>query len=286
MSKLQRNYQITIETNDGSQVVVEYPLTLEFNTVRNIFASANTGDFRILNLGAITRNRIYKNKYQPVFRSVVLRAGYENQLPVIFKGNIKEALSYKEQGSVDYLTTLSCYDGGFDIANSFSAFSLGSDATTDQVVDRMIEDLQNTDRGVITELDGIHTRGRTVVGNTMDRLAEETGNAVFIDNEKVHVLKDEQCIRGDIQVLKASTGLLGSPKRTGNLIIVEMLFEPNLKIGQKISLESQTEKNYNGIYKVVGFNHFGTISGSVGGACQTTASLWFGPAPLEVIDGR
>lgn len=287
MSKFQRDYQITIETNDGSFVVVQYPLTLEFNIVRNIFASANTGDFRILNLGAVTRNRIYKNKFQTnIFRSVVLKAGYDKQLPIIFNGNIKEAFSYKEQGSVEFVTEMSCYDGGFDISNSFSSFSLTSGATEDQVVDRLIKDLKNTERGTISTIGGEHLRGRTILGNTMDRLSEETGNAAFIDNGKVHVLRDSECLQGDILLLNSKTGLLGSPKRTGNLLIVELLFEPKLKVGQQVSLESQTERNYNGIYKVIGIQHTGIISGSVNGNCRTIAQLWFGPEPLEVISGR
>lgn len=303
MSKFQRKYKLTVETITGDKIIIEDPLTLDFQITRNDFASANTAEFVVYNLGSVTRNRIYKNKWQFVFQSVKLQAGYSEQLPVVFDGNINEAYSYKEQGSVDFLTSINCFDGGFDIAEGYSSFALTGERKKDEVVDRLIKDLKHTKRGVITSLIEpkaspdeedvplVHPRGVSVMGNTMNKLQEETGDAAFIDLGTINILKSNECIQGDILILKASTGLLGSPKRTGTLIIVQMLFEPRIKIGQQISLESQTQKSYNGVYKVIGFNHSGTISGSVGGNCQTTVSLWYGESSglnreLEVISGR
>jgi hypothetical protein len=62
-----------------------------------------------------------------------------------------------------------------------------------------------------------------------------------------------------------------------------MIFEPRFLIGQALALESFTEKNFNGVYKVIGVKHKGVISDSVCGNAITSVTLWHGPA-LTVIN--
>jgi hypothetical protein len=65
----------------------------------------------------------------------------------------------------------------------------------------------------------------------------------------------------------------------------EMLFEPRLTIGQTVQLKSDTNRIFNGIYKVMGFEHSGTISDAVAGPCKTSVSLWLGTQVLETVKG-
>ena len=64
-----------------------------------------------------------------------------------------------------------------------------------------------------------------------------------------------------------------------------MLFEPRLTLGQIINLQSTTNKQYNGLYKVVGFTHRGTISPAVCGDLRTTVNLFIGQGELSTIQG-
>ena len=63
-----------------------------------------------------------------------------------------------------------------------------------------------------------------------------------------------------------------------------MIFEPRLLVGQALYLESTTEKNFNGNYKVIGFKHAGNISGSVASKVITSANLWYGKNPLVLVN--
>lgn len=65
-----------------------------------------------------------------------------------------------------------------------------------------------------------------------------------------------------------------------------MLFEPRLTIGQQVQLQSQTNRIFNGMYKVMGFEHSGMISPAVGGDCKSSVSLWLGTQVLETVTGR
>lgn len=284
MPKFQREYSLSIETADASLVTIESPLTLEFNIERNTLASANTANFRILNLGELTRQRLYKSKYDiSIFRAIELKAGYAGEIPVVFSGNVLEAFSYKEEGAVNTYTDISCYDGGFDIVNSYSSFAVQAGEKR-KVIERLAGDFPHVRKGLFSEFEGLSLRGRSVMGNTFKLLSDETLGGAFIDNEVVNGLLDNDCLDGDIRVIQSTTGLLGSPKRADTLLIVELLFEPKLKVGQRVELNSQTERNFNGIYKVAGIHHSGTISGAVGGKCKTVVSLWYGTDVLRIIE--
>jgi len=68
--------------------------------------------------------------------------------------------------------------------------------------------------------------------------------------------------------------LLGTPKKSQNRIIVEILFEPAITVGQQVELQSRTLPNeFNQSYKVLGIEHYGTISGAKGGKLKTVLSL-------------
>ena len=284
MAKFQRAYELSIETADQSLITVTDPLTLEFNIERNTQASLNSANFRILNLGELTRQRIYKARFDTnIYRAIELKAGYAGETPVVFSGNVLEAFSYKEEGSVDVYTDIFCHDNGFDTVNAFSSFAVKA-GEKQRVIERLAGDFPNIQKGKFSEFEGESFRGRSILGNTFKLLLEETLGGLFIDNGVANGLKDNDCLLGDILKIESSTGLLGSPKRADTLLTVELLFEPKLKVGQRVELNSQTERNFNGIYKVAGIQHSGTISGAVGGKCKTIVSLWYGTDVLRILE--
>ena len=87
-------------------------------------------------------------------------------------------------------------------------------------------------------------------------------------------------LEGDIQVIKPETGLLESPLREETYLKIKTLFEPRVRVGQLISLESVTNTEFNGLYKVMGFRHHGTISATQGGTCETEMTLYYGANKL------
>jgi hypothetical protein len=147
----------------------------------------------------------------------------------------------------------------------------------------LINDLKNAQLGQIGDFGGGSLRGKVLFGNTAELLKNESNNKFFIDNEKVYVLNNNECIAGSITLITAESGLLESPKRSETQLVFKILFEPRLKVGQLIQLNSLINDIFNGIYKIIGFTHTGTISEANGGRCETEVSLWLGPGQLKVI---
>jgi hypothetical protein len=103
------------------------------------------------------------------------------------------------------------------------------------------------------------------------------GGYAYIDSsmdiDKVWILGENDVLPQAYYLSVGEDAIFGTPKRRNSVISINMLFEPRLVENQAIELKSRTASFFNGLYKIVGFNHQGTISGAVGGSCQTTALL-------------
>ena len=281
--KFSRNYELSIEldTKTHDTIVIKPPLTLNFNIVRNTLASANTGTISIYNLAEANRKRIYQDRFDTTtYRRVVLRAGYGQDLATIFRGNLRMAQSQRQ--GVDYVTELDSFDGGFGIINGFTSKTWPGGTDQKKILGDIIKDMPNVILGKVGDFSGSSYRGTSLIGSPWSLIPGIAGDGSqpFIDNEVANVLKNNETLSGDIEVIEASTGLLETPRRNDAVIEVKMLFEPRLVVGQVIELRSR-ETVYNGQYKVIGFTHSGTISAAVNGQCTTTASLWIGSQKLK-----
>lgn len=296
LNKFQRNYELTVQGNDGNLHTFNYPLTLDFQVKRNVLSSANTGNFRIYNLGQNTRDQVFKDQFSQSlsFRSLILKAGYGNTIPVIFNGNVKMAQSYRLDRSVNFITEIEGYDYGWVMVNAKSSFNISGNVTTRQIINQLIKDLQMAVPGnglsvgaISNKFDTTYTtRGISVVGSSWDNLQKFTNNQTYIDNGNVYCLFENDVFEGDLTVIDSETGLLGTPKKADRLITMEILFEPRLSIGQQISLQSRSLTQFNGNYKVVGIEHQGTISGAVGGQCKTIVSALLPFEKINLLSGN
>ncbi len=294
MDKFGRNYQLYIDAGeipltsidsagDVDKILIQPPFTLEFDVIRNILSSANTSSIRVINLGESTRKKIYKDQYAAdTYKGIELKAGYGQTMPTIFKGNVSQAWS--ERQGTDYYTICESYDGGFALVNSVTSATFKSGTPKNVMLSEMQKNLKGVKPGVIGDFQGNLSRGNTFFGNSADLINEISEGAFFVDLEKSHMLGDSECLRGSVPVITSESGLLGSPRRQGTLVVVEMIFEPRLVIGQSVELRSKTEKNFNGEYKVMSLHHRGTISDAVARDATTTVGLWFGTQILRVIE--
>ena len=296
MNKWQRNYRLEVEGSDGKVHIFSYPMTLQFNVSRAALASANNSSFRLYNLNKDTRKIIYKDIWSNItgtFRSVKLMAGYGENLSQIFYGHIQEAMSYKEEGAVEYTTQIDAYDWSFAMSNANSSWTSIAPAPTQEVVNRLVDDLIASNptsgklgRGSISSFPGEYGRPLRVDGNTWEKLKEVTNDHCFIDNGLIHCLLDDDVYVGDIAVIDSSTGLLSTPKKCEYKLKVDLLFEPGINVGQQVELLSNNESLPNGLYKVIGVKHSGVISGAVNGKCRTSLVLHLGEKALKIITGE
>jgi hypothetical protein len=58
--------------------------------------------------------------------------------------------------------------------------------------------------------------------------------------------------------------------------MIDMIFEPTIRLGSLVQINSTTFKWINAQYKVIGITHKGIFSGTKEGKLITTLKLWIG----------
>lgn len=282
--KFQRNYQIQIQC-DNEVAIINPPFTINFSVNRSTNATANTLNLKITNLSQTTRQKIFQDRFNTAAvprRKIEFRAGYGDDMPIIFRGNIQQALSYRE--GTEWITDIQAWDGGEAFLNSFSNFTIGAGTSQNSIVSKLFTDLPGTSKGIISDFNKTSSRAKTYFGNTTEILQNEIGHQgnFFIDNEVGYLLKTNDAYSGTLAIINAKSGLLGTPRRQEAMLDIELLFEPHISVGQHIQLET-LEKIFSGIYKVMGFSHQGIISESANGALTTRLNLFYGINGINYI---
>lgn len=309
MLEIETRDAITVTLPDGSMtinlpsgninhVTLEYPLTVKFDISRNNLADANTATFEVYNLNEATRNRIFKDPFAGADRrGIQFTAGYQHDEtdPVtgvkkietlvgrLFNGEMRSALSYRR--GTEWITEIECYDGAFGMANGNVSLSISLGTEKKDILKKLIELMPGISGPVMNETSGEKVkRGVALMGNCLQMVKDLADGQFCIDDGKAYILKDNECINGEIQVINTASGLIGSPKRAKNFIELDMMFEPRLKVNQWVRLESpnisaalgglsEAAKRRQGEYKIVGLKHRGTISGAVCEDVTTTVTL-------------
>lgn len=261
-----------------SAVQVQPPVTLEFDINRTYYSSANHFQLRVYNLNKNRRNALRKDliSYQfgaEDFRQITLVAGYGTNMPLILKGNVVRGFSVREGNNM--ITQLEGFDSGFAFANGVTANQYSAGSLRQNMMLDLASSLPNTSLGCISQsvVAGAIPRGNALDGNTTDILGDLTGGAFFIDNGTVHILGDNECTDDKILLINSQSGLLGTPTLEQTTIHMDILFEPKVKVGQRVLVESITESRFNGLYKVIGVHHHGTISDAVCGEAVTHLAM-------------
>lgn len=304
MEKFNPVYSLKVEVDNGintsplrpefsanKSVEITRPFTLEFTIVRQNTSSAQTGSFRIYGLGEEVRDAIQKDIFQfTQLRAIQLRAGYDNPngkfMALVFNGTVKQAYSYREKNI--WVTEIEAYDGGFPMANGNGvAITQAPGFTAAATMLQLAKFLPGmTGQPIIGSFPTKNKRGEVLFGNAWDLIQQKSNGLAMIDNGQLKVLNYSDVIQGEIPVLSAESGLLGSPKRTTSTLEFDMLFEPRLTLGQVVEVRSLTNRQYNRAWKVIGFEHRGTISDAVAGDLITSVRLWFTTQDLQRIPGN
>lgn len=270
--KFGRKYKLTIQTQDGGELIVTQPCTIQFNINRSVAASINTMQLQIYNLGISDRNAIFKDRFSTnVHRKVILQAGYDD-LSTVFIGDIWESNSSRQGNNV--ITNIVARDGGFDTYNERVALTLKRGTSVKELLTVLSNKFPNLKQQFIGNFPGTLARGVTVEGNLYQQLRAYSQNQVFIDLGNINILQNNEVFQAVLPIISADTGLLDTPKRDNSYLTVNMLFEPRIVMGQIILLKSLILPQYDGAYKVMSVNHSGIISDAVNGKCVSTFALW------------
>lgn len=265
-------------------VEITQPLTVEFHICRSLMGSANTANFRILNLASRSRNQIYKDRYNFTdYRACQFWAGYGGRLYQCFNGNVIAAWSKRDSGSTETVTEVQAQES-YAMVNAFTNRSIAQTGYRDALM-QISKDFLHMDEPIIGNIQGESARTLALYGPSIKLLQQYAGDAtVTIDNNRLLVLRPNETIKGDIAEVSSETGLLGSPYRSQFLVEAEMLFTPELKVGQFLQLKSTVNPIFNKVpYRVIGFQHSGVISGAVCGTARTLVQLQTGQGEFFVV---
>lgn len=270
--KFQRSYRIEIDlANNRGTIVITPPITINFSIRRFIGQSLNEMNLEIVNLSKDIRDRIYKDFYNPEDRDTVrVYGGYDN-LSLMFKGDIWEANSSRE--GTEIVTSIYCKTGAWDINNSETYETISAGRTLKELFQTLIGKFENLSLGAVGEYDEVLQRPVVLNGNTYELLKKYADGDVFIDNDKVYVMKDKEYVADQINVINSGTGILQTPQRGASMLSITTLFDPSIELGSLVQLESSVEPVYNGTYKVLGMQHTGMISEAQSGAAVTKIDL-------------
>lgn len=287
--KFGRIYSMQVEGqnatfDDGTQHIINFPLTCKFKILDACLSSGSTAVFQIYNLTPEVRRDINKDFYQlDVYRKVIFAAGYETDppIPIVFQGNVQLAYSYRQ--GPDWITELTCVDGDFAKQNSQISLSIPSPYHFNSVLSQIIDTmkLNNVSQGAIGTFTMPNSRGIVYNGNTWDLLVNtfsQFGAQITINREKVHILNQNEVIEseGAVDFIDADTGLLESPRHQDNMMVCKMIFEPRFRLFQPVTVNS-IEPGNSGTWKVLFVDHAGTISGAVSESLNTMVTVFRTP---------
>jgi hypothetical protein len=280
MKKFGRIYRLRYILAD-SEIVVELPLTVEFNIERTAMATLNTATFSIYNLSEENQRKIFKDRYRLGFdrKQVIFEAGYEDTLTRIFVGDVFQAYTVRE--GIDAKTTIVCRTGYSDITTTRIDKSFSAGITLFELYDEIINLFPNLERGAIGGENTTFNRPVSIEGNAYNAIKTYSRNAVFIDNDLVNVVEFGEALDNAVYILSPETGLLNTPTREEIYITAETLFEPRPSMNGIVEIDSSTAPVYNGQYKVIGATHTGVISGAVAGTLTSKFNLISGATQGE-----
>ena len=248
-----------------------YPLTLQFNIVRNTLAQSNTGDFTIYNLGKATRSAIFQDRFATqIIKYITLSAGYEGKLIQVFKGKINEC--YSKRVGVDVLTNIKAWDIGVNERVMCVTFQAG--ISFKEAIKNVLAQ-SPYDLGAIGDIQGTFKTDTSFVGTPLNIANQITNGHTFVDNGTVNTLNNNECLDTGVLVLDDKT-LIGTPERRNQSVTANIIFNPSLMVGQLIEVQSSIASDFSGTYYLGGMTHSGTISGAEAGQRITTVDLLCG----------
>lgn len=228
---------IQVVVGKGGQGLLIEDLRIQIEIAKTIESAPNTAIIKIFNLAPSNEARI-KNE----FDEILVNAGYENALRLIFRGNIKHVYRYREKN--DYITEIEAGDGDKDFRNAVMNETLAAGTTTSQLVDRAVNSFRGTggtSKGTVQVKERARLRGKVISGNTRDVLhdvARESGANWSIQDGQLVIVGVNSVLPDEAIVINADTGMLNAPEINDKGIAVKCLMNPQLRVNGAIKLDN------------------------------------------------
>jgi hypothetical protein len=217
------------------------------------------------------------------FDEVILSAGYEGDAHVIFRGNIKHAVSYWDQG--DRKVDIQAADGDHDYRDAIVQTVLSAGTSDVEEVKAVLRAMPNTKPGQIASHGKKRIRAKVISSparEVMHGVSAALDAHWSIQDGFLQVVESTGVLDTDAIVLNEQTGLLAAPELSDKGIRVTSLLNPYIGINGKLQLNNsdvkiETKQFYtsgpkvktkhlvrlspNGVYKVFKLRHEGDSRG-------------------------
>jgi len=231
-----RVYELTIIPDDGEARIIN-DLRVNFEITKSILSFPNLCRLVIYNPNEDTLSTLQKK-----FTKIVLNAGYEGDVRLLFKGEIRNV--FQSKIGVDRLITIYAGDGERDWQNATFNKTFTENVTISAAIEEVLKSFEEVTTGVINGLPQVadKLRGQTLSGSSKDILdgfADEYGFDWSIQDGEVIITPVESPLEGDEAVLiSAATGMIGSPIVTEIGADVVSLLNPRLLPNKAFKIES------------------------------------------------
>lgn len=231
-----RVYELTIIPPGGEARIIRN-LRLNFEITKSILSFPNVARLSLYNASPETLSAL-----QERYTRIVLNAGYEGDLRLLFKGDVRNV--FQNKTGRDRVTTIYSGDGEQSWQNATFNKTFSEKLSVSSAIEEVLKSFSDVNIGTLQGLPQVadKLRGQTLSGSSkdiMDTFAEEYGFSWSIQDGEIVITPDEEPLQGDEAVLiTAATGMIGSPTVTEIGVDVTTLLNPRLLPNRAFVIES------------------------------------------------
>lgn len=256
MRLFRRAYKLTIDSFDVSS------LDISFEVEKSIKREPNKCAITVINLPSELRQFLSqlstRKKKGPGKIRVALEAGYEEETSLIFRGDLRTAVSEKTE-SGDWETKIEGEDGGQAVLWSRVNRSFPVGTRVETVIRACAEAMSVEPGNVDTAIAGarledggtVYTAGTVLSGPAPDELegvCRSVGLSWSVQNGVLQLLRRGRAAQPNAVLLSSSSGLVGAPARAADgTIAFKSLLIPDIWPGRQIALD---EEDVSGTFRV------------------------------------
>lgn len=257
----------------ASQVTLDLAFEVEKSLSER---TPNSAQIQIWNLNAAHRKEIQESP--TVF--VDLSAGYESGMSLIFRGDLREAHSFRD--GPDWVTTITAGTGD-EATKKRVRKSFAPGASVREVIaaaaDALGVGLGNASKRLIAAKtkgndSPVMWNGYTLYGNVkreLTRVLKSCGLTWSIQDGELQIIDMLGSTDDIVYLLSPETGLVGSPERgSKGATNVRSLILPDIYPGRRVKIESA---NVNGVFRVETARH----------TCDTAGRDWYCDMELKEL---
>ena len=171
-----------------------------------------------------------------------MNAGYEGDVRLLFKGDVRNV--FQSKTGPDRVTTIYSGDGEQSWQNATFNKTLSENLSVKSAIEEVLKTFSDINIGTLQGLPDVKDklRGQVLSGSSkdiMDNFAEEYGFTWSIQDGEIIITPDEEPLESDEAILvKAATGMIGSPTVTEIGVDVTTLLNPRMLPNRAFKVES------------------------------------------------